>query len=193
MPEMVMRRSRRPAHAQRDPSAEQIVEVTVRDGYHPRTIAARAGVPLRIIFHRQENDACTQRVVFSEPRLERHLAAFRSTTVDLPARPAGLVRFTCGMGRYRGQIQLVDEAGATPAARLRERLGRLETPLGTALVLWICSLPLIALLGVLVLDTGTVLAAAAASLIAWVAGCLLAFRAGPASQRVSHAHRQGGR
>ena len=53
---------------------------------------------------------------------------------------------------------------------------RLEAPLGTALVLWICSLPLIALIAILTLDPAAAIAAAGVALVAWVAGCLWASR-----------------
>lgn len=86
------------------------------------------------------------------------------------------------MGRYRGRIELVDEGPPSIVARLQERAARLETPLGAALVLWICSLPLIAVLADFVLDLRAALAVAGLALVAWVAGCLWAFRgSAPAS------------
>ncbi|MGH2511874.1 MAG: cupredoxin domain-containing protein, partial [Candidatus Limnocylindrales bacterium] len=95
--------------AQVDAEGHQVVDVRVRGGYHPDRIVARAGLPLRLVFRRDEDDACSERVVFSSPRLDRRLAATSTTTIDLPAQPAGHVRFTCGMGRYRGRIDLVDD------------------------------------------------------------------------------------
>ena len=148
----------------------------MRGGYRPGAIRARAGMPLRIIFRRDDGDACSERVVFSAPRVDRRLVRSGTTTVDLPAQPAGEIRFTCGMGRYRGRIQLVDQAPLSIAGRLREQVARLETPVGTALVLWICSLPLIAVLAVLGLDARAALAAAGLALVAWVAGCVWALR-----------------
>ncbi len=79
------------------------------------------------------------------------------------------------MGRYRGRIELVDEPEPSVLTRLRNQAGRLEAPFGTALVLWICSLPLIALVAVLAFDGTAALAAAGVALVAWVAGCLWAF------------------
>jgi hypothetical protein len=165
-----------PVRARFDPSGHQIVEVTVRRGYQPDSIRARAGVPLRIVFRREDDDACSERVVFSTPRLDRRLSATGATTIDLPAQPPGEIRFTCGMGRYRGHIAFVGERRPSILARLGEQATRLEAPLGTALVLWICSLPLIALLAVLALDARAAIVAAGAALVACVAGCLWAFR-----------------
>ena len=164
-----------PVHARFDADSRQVVDVVVDGGYHPDAIIARAGLPLRLIFRRDDTDACSERVVFSSPHIDRRLAVSGTTTIDLPPQPPGEVRFTCGMGRYRGRIELTAERTPSILRRLRDRASRLETPLGTAFVLWICSLPLIAFVGVLALDATAVLAAAGAALIAWVAGCLWAF------------------
>ena len=165
-----------PVRARLDASGAQIVEIAVHGGYRPAAIRARAGMPLRVVFRRDDHDVCSERVVFSAPRLDRRLAPSGTTIVDLPAQPAGEIRFTCGMGRYRGRIELVDQERLSIVARLREQAARLETPLGTALVLWICSLPLIAVLAVLVLDPRAALAAAGLALVAWLAGCVWALR-----------------
>lgn len=155
--------------ARLDPAGGQVVEITVRHGYQPDSIRARAGLPVRLIFRREDDDACSERVVFSAPRLDRRLAATGLTTVDLAAQPPGEIRFTCGMGRYRGRIELVDEPELSILTRVRSQAGRIEARLGTVLVLWICSLPLIALVAVLAFYDTAALAAAGAVLVAWVA------------------------
>ena len=81
------------------------------------------------MFRREDDDACSERVVFSTPKLDRRLAATGATTIDLPAQPPGAIRFTCGMGRYRGQIEFIDEYGPSVLARLREQARRIEAPL----------------------------------------------------------------
>lgn len=152
----------------------QIVHVTIERGYWPAVIHARAWLPLRIVFHRFDASECAARVVFSSPRLERRLEPAAPTSVDLPAQPPGQVLFTCGMGRYSGRIELA-ERPASLLGRVSSQMGNLDKPLGAALVLWICSLPLIALLAVTVLDTRMALVAAGAALLAWSVGCLWAF------------------
>ena len=104
------------ARASADHDGRQVIEIRVHAGYDPATILARAGAPLRIVFHRDDDDHCTERVVFSAPRLERRLSA-GTTIVDLPARTPGEVRFTCGMGRYRGRIEFLDEAPGRTRSR----------------------------------------------------------------------------
>ena len=160
--------------ARLDPDGHQVIDIVIDGGYHPGAIVARAGLPLRLVFRRDDDDACSERVVFSAPKLDRRLAPSGTTTIDLPAQPPGEVRFTCGMGRYRGRIELIEERAPSIVARFRRRASRHETPLGTALVLWIGSLPLIALISVLAFDVTAAIAAAGAALIAWVAGCLWA-------------------
>ena len=78
------------------------------------------------------------------------------------------------MGRFVGRIELTEAPGSVPA-QWRRKLGQLEAPLGTALLLWIVSLPLIALLAVLTLDTTTALVVAATALAAWIAACVWVF------------------
>jgi len=173
----------RPVRARVDARGQQVVDVSVHRGYQPDSILALSGLPLRLVFHRQDDDSCSERVVFSAPRLDRRLASTGSTTIDLPAQPPGEIRFTCGMGRYRGRIVLVNAHRPPILTRMRDQTTGFEAPIGTALVLWIGSLPVIVLVAVLGVNVATAIAAAGAALIAWVAGCLWAFR------RSAHSHR----
>ena len=168
---------RQPIEARTDPDGSQVVDITVDGGYWPHSIVARAGAPLRLVFHRRDDEACSERVVFSSPRVDRRLAPRADTTIVLPPQVPGVVRFTCAMGLYRGQIELTGEARPrlSISARLRVEASRLESPIGTAFVLWLCSLPLIALAGVLLLDPGATVLAALFALLAWIAGCLWSF------------------
>lgn len=150
-----------------DPTGPQVIDVTVDRGYQPAVIHALAGLPLRLVFRRVDDDECTERVVFSSPRLERRLAPATTTIVDLPAQPPGQVRFTCGMGRYVGRIELLGKP--RPGWDwVRSQVRHLQPPLGLALVLWIGSLPVIAVVAALALDAGTTLAVAAAALGVWI-------------------------
>lgn len=113
-----------PVHARLAPRGDQSVEVVVDHGYRPQSIVARAGVPLRVIFRRRDADDCTDRVVFSSPHIDRRLARGTTTTIVLPAQPPGEVRFTCGMGRYHGQIQLrADRSPVLASIRAAMRQG----------------------------------------------------------------------
>ncbi len=105
----------------------QEVEVTVKGGYAPSVIRARAGVPLRVIFDRQESGECTSEVVFPDFRMRRPLPAFSRTTVELMPDRAGEFGFACGMNMVHGTLVVDgdgDGAGGDP-----EGSGGAQTPL----------------------------------------------------------------
>ena len=111
-------------HARPGPRGDQTVEVVVDHGYRPQSIVARAGMPLHVVFRRHDSDDCTDRVVFSSPHIDRRLARRGVTTIVLPAQPPGDIRFTCGMGRYRGHIRLrAERSSALDSLRVATRRG----------------------------------------------------------------------
>ena len=112
-----------PVRARYRPDGEQTIEVVVDRGYRPQAIVARAGIPLRLVFLRRDADECMDRVVFSSPHIDRRLARGAATTVILPSQPPCEVRFTCGMGRYHGSIQLKADRQRT-FAPLQAAIGR---------------------------------------------------------------------
>ena len=114
--------------ARLDADGRQVVDIVIDRGYHPDAIVARAGLPLRLVFWRDDGDACSERVVFSSPHIDRRLAPTGTTMVELPAQPPGEVRFTCGMGRYRGRIELTGERAPSILSRLLWAFGRLAEP-----------------------------------------------------------------
>ena len=67
----------------------QEVEITVKGGYSPSVIRVQEGVPLRLVFDRQERGECTSEVVFPDFRLRRSLPAFARTTIDLMPERSG--------------------------------------------------------------------------------------------------------
>lgn len=95
----------------------QVIEIRVRHGYHPDVIKAQAGMPIRLVFRREDDLACSDRVVFSRPHVDRYLAPRSVTVVDLPPAATGSIRFTCGMGRYRGRIDVVPTDGNARVSR----------------------------------------------------------------------------
>ena len=84
----------------------QTVHVTVHGGYSPNRIRARAGVPLRLVFDRQESGDCTSRVIFPDFGVSAELPAFAETTVELPPEPPGEYGFACGMNMIHGVLSL---------------------------------------------------------------------------------------
>jgi Cupredoxin-like domain len=129
----------------------QTVEILVDRGYRPSQSVAFANAPVRLVFLRRDGEQCTERVVFSSPHIERRLAAHGTTLVDLPAQPSGTIRFTCGMGRYRGEIELVDRGRVSFARSGSFRLA----------VVAVAALALLTTLGTIPLYTAGALAVAA--------------------------------
>jgi len=81
----------------------QRIRVEVKGGYAPGVIRVRAGAPVRLDFHRDETNPCTEEVVIPDFGIRTYLPAHRTTPVSFtPA--AGTYEFTCGMGMVRGTI-----------------------------------------------------------------------------------------
>lgn len=151
------------------------VHVDVASGYRPAVATVRAGVPIRVVFHRHDDDPCTDRVIFSSPRIERRLADAGETPVDIPACPPGEIRYTCGMGRYSGTIHVVGAADGR-LHRLRHSGLALGSAATVIIVVVAVGLPIVAALALMSLDswaaTATTAAAIAVSAIAvlWMFG-----------------------
>jgi Cu+-exporting ATPase len=82
----------------------QEVEISVKGGYSPSLIRVRQGVPLRLVFDRQERGECTSEVVFPDFRIRRSLPAFARTTIDLTPERSGEFGFACGMNMVHGTL-----------------------------------------------------------------------------------------
>jgi len=82
----------------------QEATVTVRGGYAPATVRARAGRPVRLTFDRQEDAGCSEEVVFADFGVRRYLPAHQRTVVEVTPPAPGTYEFTCGMGMLRGRL-----------------------------------------------------------------------------------------
>ena len=82
----------------------QVVDVTVKGGYQPANIIARAGQPLRLNFTRREASLCGEEVVLPEFGKRAHLPENRTVPVEIVPDKPGEYEFTCGMNMYRGKI-----------------------------------------------------------------------------------------
>ncbi|MFE2183454.1 heavy metal translocating P-type ATPase [Streptomyces sp. NPDC059455] len=87
----------------------QRVGITVRGGYSPNVVRVRQGMPVELVFDRQESGECTARVVFPDLRVSAGLPAHTRTTVRLRPDKAGSFGFACGMNMIHGTL-LVDPA-----------------------------------------------------------------------------------
>lgn len=95
--------------------AVQRVEVRVRGGYSPDVIRVRQGVPVELVFDRQESGECTSRVVFPDLQVSARLPAYVRTTVRVEPARAGSFEFACGMNMIHGTM-LVEPVSGTDAA-----------------------------------------------------------------------------
>src|SRR4030042_6631108 len=67
----------------------QEIEISVKGGYSPDVIRVQKGVPLRLIFNRQEAGDCTSRGAFPEFQVSKTLAPFAKTTLEFIPDKAG--------------------------------------------------------------------------------------------------------
>lgn len=82
----------------------QVVNVTVKGGYQPSAIVARAGQPLRLNFTRRESSLCGEEVVLPEFGRRAHLPENKTVPIEIVPPQPGVYEFTCGMNMYRGKL-----------------------------------------------------------------------------------------
>ncbi|HMV87040.1 MAG TPA: YHYH protein [Blastocatellia bacterium] len=73
-------------------------------GFQPAQISVPAGKPFKLAVTRDHQPNCGNRIVFPALSLARDLPLGETVLVELPTQPAGELRFTCGMGMYKGSI-----------------------------------------------------------------------------------------
>ncbi|MGC1513048.1 MAG: heavy metal translocating P-type ATPase [Acidimicrobiales bacterium] len=108
----------------------QEVTVTVKGGYSPDRVEVRQGVPVRLVFDRQETGDCTSRVVFSDFGINKSLPAYATTAVEFLPQQVGEYGFACGMNMVHGTLVDVDDGhdsgvddDASPVGRVEESAG----------------------------------------------------------------------
>jgi sulfite exporter TauE/SafE len=91
-----------------DPSAAgNVVNITADgSGYSPHVIQAKAGQPITLVVKSQDLYTCAQGMVFPKLGIQQQLPPNGTTTIQIPAQPAGTLAYTCSMGMYRGQISI---------------------------------------------------------------------------------------
>lgn len=82
----------------------QEITIEVRGGYSPRAVRARAGVPLTLIFDRQDKSSCSEEIVIPDFGIRRFLPSFEKTRIEIPSATAGTHEFMCGMGMLHGTL-----------------------------------------------------------------------------------------
>jgi sulfite exporter TauE/SafE len=95
--------------------ADGVVEVPfsiINTKYVPDSVSVPADKPVRLLLDRQEDVACSDRLVIKQLGVDVALAPNAVTKIDLPATPAGTYSMTCGMGMMSGQL-VVGGAGTS--------------------------------------------------------------------------------
>ena len=82
----------------------QEVRIAVRGGYQPAVVEVRAGRTVRLVFHREDVEGCSDTVLVPEWRIVQRLPAFEDTAVEFTPTTPGEYEFTCGMRMLRGKI-----------------------------------------------------------------------------------------
>jgi plastocyanin domain-containing protein len=85
-------------------SGIQEITIGVRGGYDPADVRVKKGVPVRLIFDRQETSGCSEEVVFPDFGIKRFLPAYEKTAIEFTPERAGVYEFTCGMSMLRGKV-----------------------------------------------------------------------------------------
>ncbi|UER55407.1 heavy metal translocating P-type ATPase [Kineosporiaceae bacterium SCSIO 59966] len=93
----------------------QALTVAVKGGYSPDVIEVEQGVPVRLLFDRQEAGDCSSRVVFPDFKVNQNLPAYATTAVEFTPQQVGEYGFACGMNMLHGTVKVV--AGSKAASR----------------------------------------------------------------------------
>lgn len=82
----------------------QVIEVTVKGGYQPAAVVAKAGRTLRLNFTRRESTPCGEEVVLPEFGKRAHLPENKTVALEVTPSEPGVYEFTCGMNMYKGRL-----------------------------------------------------------------------------------------
>lgn len=96
--------ARQTASAVSTSSGVQEVDITVKGGYSPDVIEVEHGKPVLLSFYRDEENTCSEEILFPDFSIRRDLPAFKTTLVELLPEKPGTYPFTCGMGMLRGSL-----------------------------------------------------------------------------------------
>lgn len=83
----------------------QIVEITAKTGYSPKTSTATANKPLTLRIDTKGTYDCSSGIRIPKLNITKQLPANGTTDIEIPAQTAGTkLDFTCSMGMYSGTI-----------------------------------------------------------------------------------------
>ncbi len=98
----------------------QEIEVVVRGGYSPDRIEVQQGRPVRLTFHRQESNPCTEQVVLGDFGISRTLPEGERVPVEFTPDKSGEFTFHCAMNMVRGTLVVRPALTPVPVRRANE-------------------------------------------------------------------------
>lgn len=106
-----------------NPDRSQEVHVRVKGGFSPERIVVPAGVPVRLVFLREETASGSESVVFADFGKSVMLPPYHEVVVDLPACEPGEHKFASESGDLHGRLVVeASHAARTHDGRARPRL-----------------------------------------------------------------------
>lgn len=89
-----------PAHNVSVVDGQQIVDITVKGGYTPRTSTAKAGVPTILRFHTNGTFDCSSSIRIPSLGVSKYLPSTGTYDVAISNPQPGALQGMCGMGMY---------------------------------------------------------------------------------------------
>lgn len=83
---------------------KQIIEVSVKGGYHPKSSVAKAGIPTILRFNTSGTYDCSSSVRIPSMGISKFLPPSGTTDIDLGSPQLATLQGTCGMGMYSFEI-----------------------------------------------------------------------------------------
>lgn len=83
---------------------QQIIDITAKGGYTPRTTTAKAGIPTIIRFHTSGTFDCSAYIRIPSMGVSKILPSTGTTDVAVANPVAGPLAGMCGMGMYPFQV-----------------------------------------------------------------------------------------
>jgi thiol-disulfide isomerase/thioredoxin len=97
--------STEPAQIKRTSNSIQRATILVDgEGYRPKNVMLRRGIPARLTFIRKAKEGCGTEIVIPAYGIDRPLPLNVPVVVTLTPKQSGRIKLTCGMDMFRGSL-----------------------------------------------------------------------------------------
>lgn len=76
-------------------------------GYEPNQLQIKANTPTKLTFITKETQGCSRALVFPTLNIQKILPTTGETEIDLPPLARGTLPFSCSMGMFTGEIEVI--------------------------------------------------------------------------------------